>query len=331
MLLPSRCNSLFNQSPRILLSVTLALISHPDCLHHEMGVHHPESPQRITVIDEQLLLSGSGVVLERYRAPAVERCSLLLAHGADYVDSVFAQSPPTGQRTFLDSDTSMNPYTLDAALRAAGAAVYAVDLVMRGAHRVAFCNVRPPGHHAEHSRAMGFCFFNNVAVGVCRALEVWGLERVAIVDFDVHHGNGTGDIFRDEPRVLFCSTFQHPFYPFSDVETGSRHLLHLPFAAGSGSAQYRCNVSDELLPALERFSPQLLFISAGFDAHRDDPLGGLCLTETDFAWITAQIKVVADAHAGGRIISVLEGGYDLGALGRSVVAHLQTLSNVTTG
>lgn len=311
--------------------MTIALISHPDCLRHEMGAGHPESPQRIGAIDEQLMAGDAGAVLERYRAPLAGRANLVLAHESGYVDSIFEQAPSVGQRVQLDSDTSLNSYTLDAALRAAGAAVYAVDLVMQGMHKAAFCNIRPPGHHAEHDRAMGFCIFNNVAVGVCHALGVWGLERVAIVDFDVHHGNGTEDIFRGEPRVLFCSTCQYPFYPFSALDRGGGNLIHLPVTAGTGGEQYRKQVSEALLPALNQFRPQLIFISAGFDAHRDDPLGGLCLTEADFSWITEQIKVVADSHAAGRVVSLLEGGYHLRALGRSVVAHLGALSGTAGG
>jgi acetoin utilization deacetylase AcuC-like enzyme len=240
------------------------------------------------------------------------------------VERIFTLAPER-DLVWIDHDTAMNPHTLDAALHAAGAVVLAVDLVLGGEAVSAFCSVRPPGHHAERAGGMGFCIFNNVAVGVAHALEHHGVQRIAIVDFDVHHGNGTEDMFREEARVLFCSSFQHPFYPFADVATSSERLVKTPLAAGSGSRSFRLAVGEGWLTALEAFRPELIFISAGFDAHWQDEMAGLNLTEHDYAWITREIKAIADTHAAGRIISVLEGGYALPALARSVLAHLSAL------
>jgi len=228
----------------------------------------------------------------------------------------------------LDPDTWMNPHSWEAALRAAGALVLGTELVMQGMAKNAFCNVRPPGHHATRNQSMGFCLLNNVAVGVAHALEQHGLERVAIVDFDVHHGNGTEAIFRDEPRVMLCSTFQHPFYPFSGADSGSDHIVNVPLPAGTTGAAYREAFAARIRPRLEAFRPQCVFCSAGFDGHRDDDLAQFALVEADYAWITLQVMDVAARHASGRIVSVLEGGYDLSALGRSVAAHLKVLAGL---
>ena len=228
----------------------------------------------------------------------------------------------------LDPDTAMNPHTMKAAKRAAGAAVLATDRVIRGQAEAAFCSVRPPGHHAERARAMGFCLFNNVAVAAAHALEGHGLKRVAIVDFDVHHGNGTEDIFRDDPRVLMVSTFQHPFYPYSGIEGRSERMVNIPLAAHSGGREFRDAVERHWLPALDAFRPEMLFVSAGFDAHRDDGMAMLNLVEADYAWVTERIKEAAGRTAGGRIVSVLEGGYELHALGRSVATHLKVLGDL---
>jgi acetoin utilization deacetylase AcuC-like enzyme len=219
----------------------------------------------------------------------------------------------------------MNPHTLNAALRAAGAGVLAVDLIMAGSIEAAFCSIRPPGHHAERDRAMGFCFFNNVAVATAHALSQYGLQRIAIVDFDVHHGNGTEHIFLDNEQVLLCSTFQHPFYPYSGADTQRAHIINVPLANGSGSAAFREAVTQHWLPALRAQRPQLILISAGFDAHIEDDMAGLRLTEHDYAWVTQQIRELADQHCQGHIVSMLEGGYALSALGRSVVAHIKAL------
>lgn len=304
--------------------MAVALLSHPDCLLHDMGVLHPESPARLRAISAQLIAAGLDAVLRHYQAPAVTREQLERVHDADYVDSIFRSAPQRGL-TALDPDTLMNPYTLSAALHAAGAVVHAVDLVMRGEVAAAFCNVRPPGHHATRNRAMGFCFFNNVAVGTAHALAVHGIERVAILDFDVHHGNGTENIFATDPHVLLCSTFQHPFYPYSGSAPTQPHIINVPLAAGTGGVEFRHIVETRWLPALHDFKPQLVLFSAGFDAHRDDELGQLLFDDADYFWVTAQVKTIADQYAHGRIVSVLEGGYDTDALGRCVVAHVQAL------
>jgi len=302
----------------------IALISHPDCALHEMGDHHPECPARLGAIQDQLLSSGLDFVLMHHDAPQASREQLCRVHDPEYVDGIFHKAPTEG-RAWLDPDTSMNAFSLAAALRAAGAVVLGVDLVMSGQSSAAFCNVRPPGHHAERDRAMGFCIFNNIAVGAEHARQAHQLKRIAIVDFDVHHGNGTEHIFHDQPDVLFCSTFQHPFYPNTGVEADSAHIVNVPLAAGSDGALFRSAVESHWLPRLHAFKPELILISAGFDAHIDDDIAGLCLTEKDFAWVTSEIRKIADTYAGGRIVSSLEGGYDLSALGRSAAAHINAL------
>jgi len=302
----------------------LAYITHPDCLRHDVGGGHPERPARLRAIQDQLIRSGMEFVLQQHKAPRAKRQHLERVHTPDYVSWMFTEAPYEGILQ-LDSDTLMMPDTLEAALRAAGAAVLAVDLVMGGETGAACCAVRPRGHHAEHDRAMGFCYFNNVAVGAAHALAEHGLERVAIIDFDVHHGNGTEDIFHDDRRVLFCSSFQHPFYPFSGADTVSDHILNIPLPAGAGGEQFREQVTARWLPALDRFKPELVMISAGFDGHAEDEMGQLRLREPDYAWITGELKAIADRHAAGRIVSTLEGGYALDALGRSVAAHLNAL------
>jgi acetoin utilization deacetylase AcuC-like enzyme len=306
--------------------MTTAYLSHPDCLKHEMMPMHPECPERVTAIEKALEKAGILSQLQIHEAPRATLAQLQGAHDAAYVKTILEATPKEGLRA-LDPDTAMNLYTVDAALRAAGAVVHAVDLVMRGNTRSAFCNVRPPGHHAEHHRAMGFCFFNNIAIGAKHALEAHGVERVAILDFDVHHGNGTADIVRADRRVLFCSSFQHPFYPYSTDTPVAGHLIYSRLPAGTDSAHFRAAIIKDWLPALETFKPAMIFISAGFDAHRDDPLGGLRLDENDYHWVTEQIVDVAKRHANGRIVSSLEGGYNLQALGRSAVAHVRALMN----
>lgn len=302
-----------------------AFISHPDCLLHEMGPHHPECPARLNAIEDQLIASGLMNTLEHYAAPLVTRVQLERVHTPAYIDSLDARRPASGM-VYLDPDTAMNPHSMRAAHRAAGAVVLATDVVIGRKAVNAFCSIRPPGHHAEHDRAMGFCLFNNVAVGVAHAIQAHALERVAVVDFDVHHGNGTEDIFRDNPQVMMVSTFQHPFYPYSGVAGRSARMVNIPLAAGSNGEKFCSAVSEYWLPALETFKPQMLFISAGFDAHRDDDLAALNLVESDYAWVTERIKEVADNYAQGRIVSALEGGYELHALGRSVAAHIKVLS-----
>jgi acetoin utilization deacetylase AcuC-like enzyme len=304
-----------------------AFIHHPDCVLHDMGAHHPESPDRLTAIEDYLLASGLIQHLVSEVAPKASREQLLRVHDGSYIDSIESASPQKGI-VHLDPDTAMNPHTLAAALHAAGAVVRAADMVIRGDAENAFCNVRPPGHHACRGRAMGFCFFNNVAVGAAHALEAHGLQRVAIVDFDVHHGNGTEDIFAGDRRVMMVSTFQHPFYPYSGAEGRSERMVNIPLAAYSGGSAFRNAVENAWLPALHGFAPQIVFVSAGFDAHRDDDMASLGLVEADYAWVTRQIVGIADRYAGGRIVSTLEGGYNLPALARSVSAHVRELCSI---
>ena len=304
-----------------------AYISHPLCLKHDMGAHHPECPARIHAIEDQLIASGLFGYLQHHDAPEVTREQLLRVHDGDYLDDIASKAPKAGILN-LDGDTTMNPYTYPAALRAAGAVVMAVDIVMAQQVENAFCNIRPPGHHAERAQAMGFCIFNNVAVGAAHALAAHGLSRVAIADFDVHHGNGTEDIFRIDPRVMLCSTFQHPFYPYCGADSSNDHIINVPLKAGTSGVEFRTAVTEQWLPALERFQPEFIFISAGFDAHRDDDMGSMRLVEADYAWVTEELKRVAAKYAQSRIVSVLEGGYELHALGRSAMAHIKVLSGL---
>ncbi|WP_298495664.1 histone deacetylase family protein [uncultured Maritimibacter sp.] len=304
----------------------LGYISHHECMDHDAGPHHPEQAARLTAISNQLIASGLDYVLRHYDAPLVTREQLERVHDAEYLDRVYALAPGEGMQSVeVDGDTVMSPGTLRAAERAAGAGVMAVDLVMGGEAGPVFCAVRPPGHHAERGVAMGFCLFNNVAVAAAHAMEAHGLSRVAIVDFDVHHGNGTEDIFRDEPRVLFCSSFQHPFYPFTGHEKETANLVDIPLSATAGSKEFREAVSAHWLPALDTFAPEILLISAGFDAHVADDMSNVSLTDDDYEWVTKALLDVANAHAGGRIVSMLEGGYEPAVLARSVVRHLNVL------
>lgn len=304
--------------------MTVALISHPDCLLHEMGYGHPEQPDRLRAIESELIRSGLDAKLKHYEATRATREQLVRVHDAHYVEQIF-QLAPTDGVVPLDPDTWMNAHTLNAALRAAGAAVLAVDLVMKQEVNSAFCNIRPPGHHAERRRAMGFCFFNNVAVGVAHALTHHKLKRVAIIDFDVHHGNGTEDIFQNEKRVMLCSSFQHPFYPFWGADTKSHHILNLPLPAGTDGELYRTKVQEHWVPAVRDFKPDMIFFSAGFDGHAEDQLANFMLQVDDYAWITQQFKQIADEMCEGRIVSALEGGYSLNVLGACVAAHINNL------
>ena len=304
-----------------------AFITHPDCLLHNMGAWHPESPARLQAVEDQLIASGLSSHLLHVEAPLARREQLARVHDVSYLDEIERSAPQSGLH-HLDPDTVMCPQSLPAALRAAGAAVLATDMVVSGAVDAAFCNVRPPGHHAERARAMGFCLFNNVAVAAAHALEQHGLARVAIADFDVHHGNGTEQIFGADERVLMVSVFQHPFYPYSGIDGRSERMVNIPLAAYSGGREFRAAVQEHWLPALERFAPEMIFISAGFDAHRDDDMAMLKFVEADYAWVTAQLAAVAAKHARGRIVSLLEGGYELHALGRSVAAHIKVLSGL---
>jgi acetoin utilization deacetylase AcuC-like enzyme len=289
-----------------------------------MGSEHPECPERLTAIDDQLIASGLDVHVARHEATPATDEQLVRVHSRAYIDAIVRAVPERGLN-YLDPDTALNPYSVIAARHAAGAVINAVDLVCGGQFENAFCAVRPPGHHAESARAMGFCVFNSVAVGAAHALVAHGLSRVAIVDFDVHHGNGTEEIFSDEPRVLMVSTFQYPLYPYSGIENPAPNMVNVPLPAGSGGDELREAVRERWLPALDAHRPELILISAGFDAHRDDPLAGLAFVEGDYAWVTRELMQVAARHARGRIVSSLEGGYALSALGRSAVAHMREL------
>ena len=307
--------------------MTIAFISHPECLAHDMGRHHPEQPARLQAIEDQLTASGIAALVERHQAPSASIDQLARVHPRDYIETLRDASPDRGI-VHLDPDTAMCHGTWNAMLRAAGAAVQGTDLVIRKRVDAAFCSVRPPGHHATRDRAMGFCFFNNVAVGAMHALEAHGLERIAIVDFDVHHGNGTEEIFANDQRVLMVSTFQHPYYPYSGTEGPAANMVNVPLAAGSGGEALRDAVEHAWVPAIDKFKPQMFFFSAGFDAHVEDDMAGLRFVDEDYAWVTRRIKGFADRYSDGRIVSMLEGGYALSALGRSAVEHIKVIGEL---
>lgn len=304
--------------------MTITYLTHPECLRHDTGGVHPESAARLWAIEDALRSSRLELALRRVDAPAATRAQLLCVHSAAYLDELAASLPATGVR-WLDPDTAVCADSFDAALHAAGACVYGIEELLYGAARTVFCGVRPPGHHAERARAQGGCLLNNVAIAAAHALESHGLERVAIADFDAHHGNGTEQIFADDPRVLFCSVFEQNAYPFADDSSAHAHIVKTALPAGSTGAALGEAVETHWLPALEAFAPQLLLISAGFDGHAEDDLSTWQLREADYAWLTGVLRGVAERHAQGRILSVLEGGYALHALGRSVVAHLRAL------
>lgn len=309
---------------------------HPIFRKHEMGAGHPECPERLDAINDWLLATGVLDALHQYQAPAAPITDVELAHGRMHIASIrgltdgLREEMDAGGPTHaqIDPDTSLNVHTWEAALCAAGAALAATDAVIAGELENAFCAVRPPGHHACHDKAMGFCFFNNVAIAARYALERHGLQRVAIIDFDVHHGNGTEDIVAGDPRILMASFFQHPFYPYGGAQSDAPNLVNVPLPAYSKGDAVRAVAQDHWLPRLEAFAPEMVFISAGFDAHREDEMGQMGLVEADYAWMTEQIKAVAARHAKGRIVSCLEGGYHLDALARSVAAHLRVLADV---
>jgi acetoin utilization deacetylase AcuC-like enzyme len=301
-----------------------AFVTHSDCLRHEMGPGHPECPERLVAIQDRLHSQGLLDRMACHDAPLASAAQLAGAHAPAYVGEIFNASPKDGYLQ-LDPDTLMNRYTLQAALRAAGAAIHATDLVLTGQASNAFCSVRPPGHHAERDRAMGFCLFNSVAVAIRHALEVHGLERVALIDFDVHHGNGSEDVFCQDSRVLMCSIFQRGLFPLSGDKAPEPRMVNVGLSPRSEGDALRDVVRTQWLPALEAFRPQAVFVSAGFDAHANDPLGNLSFQVEDYRWVTGEIAKFAQATCSGRVISCLEGGYDLDALARSVCAHIEVL------
>ncbi|WP_110665340.1 histone deacetylase family protein [Salinicola halophilus] len=301
-----------------------AYITHPDLAHHDMGGHHPESPMRLEAIRARLMRSGTLQQTVQVEPVPATRAALERVHQSAYLDALAQRLPASGLAT-LDADTRLCPESLHAATLAAGAALKGVDMVCNHRADNVFCATRPPGHHAERDRAMGFCFYNNVAIAAAHALEHYGLERVAILDFDVHQGNGTLDIFHDDPRVLVCTSFQEAFYPWRYLDGDWPNVVNTPLAAGDDGATFRRRVERAWLPALERQRPQLVLLSSGFDAHRDDPLGQVELSHDDFHWITTLAMDIARRYADGRLVSVLEGGYHLASLPISVEAHLHAL------
>ncbi|MBK8766848.1 MAG: histone deacetylase family protein [Burkholderiaceae bacterium] len=304
-----------------------AYLSHSSSMRHEMGAHHPECPDRVAVIADRLLARGLLDFMDSFEAPLATEAQILRAHEGRYFAELRAQAPTEGY-VQVDPDTAMNPGTWTAALHAAGAVVKATELVASGEYRRAFCNVRPPGHHAERGQAMGFCFFNNVAVGIRHALDELGLERVALVDFDVHHGNGSEDILAGDDRVLMVSTFQRRLYPFNGEAPRGANMCNMALDPYSDGAALQKAVTEGWLPRLRTFAPQMLFISAGFDAHREDDMSQLGWRDADYGWVTQRLVEVADEFAQGRIVSVLEGGYHLPALARSVEMHVRALIGI---
>lgn len=302
--------------------MAITLFSHANCYRHLAGDDHPEQPARLSAINDQLIRSGLEFVLQQRDATPAIKQQLYRAHSQLYVDEIYAKAPTEGY-IWLDPDTQMMRHSLDAALHAAGAGIDAVDLVLQDPDQQAFCSVRPPGHHATRDQAMGFCIFNNVAIAALHALTQHGLERVAIVDFDVHHGNGTEDIVSGDERILFCSSFQSALYPYRDQQSGAANVENLPLPALCKPAQWREQIQNHWLPRLKAFKPQLILVSAGFDGHREDDMAQFLLVEDDYQWIAQQLKQLADQHCQGRIVAMLEGGYALSALGRSVVAFLK--------
>lgn len=309
--------------------MSTAIYSHPDCKRHEMGDWHPESPARLQAIEDQLILARLSDHLDYRLPPLADMDDLLRNHTPAAIAMVRDNVPlEPGAYYPIDADTLLSSSSWLAAQRAAGAAVAATDAVMCGDIRNAFCAVRPPGHHAVPTGPMGFCLLNNVAIAAHRAMVVHGLKRVAIVDFDVHHGNGTAASFQHDPRVLMVSFFQHPLYPYTEPEPITANCVNIPVPARSNGEVVRQVVKDHWLPAMHAHQPEMVFISAGFDAHREDDIGGMALVEADYAWITRQVMGIADLYAKGRLVSCLEGGYNLSALGRSVAAHVRVLAGL---
>jgi acetoin utilization deacetylase AcuC-like enzyme len=308
--------------------MTTLLYTHQACLDHDPGRYHPESPDRLRAVLEALD-APEFARLDRREAPEASLDDIARVHPRGFVERMLAAVPASGHAG-IDADTILSPASGRAALHAAGAVVAAVDAVVAGEANNAFCAVRPPGHHAEPLRAMGFCLFNNVAIGALRAREVHGLNRVAVVDFDVHHGNGTQACFYDDPSLFYASTHQFPLYPGTGAasETGVGNIVNVPLPPMAGSRQFRLGFSRDILPALDAFRPEMVLISAGFDAHRSDPLAQLLLDEADYSWVTEELVAIARRHAGGRMVATLEGGYDLAALGASAAAHVRVLMSM---
>lgn len=304
-----------------------AYISHPDCHLHDTGPGHPENAGRLKAIEDRLAQDPVWDRLVRCEAPKANWSQIAKVHDLNYIETI-QRLFPLDRPQYLDGDTLVSELSLEAALRAAGACVHGVDLVMSGSVENAFCAVRPPGHHACVDQAMGFCVFNNVAVAAMHAIEAYRLQRVLIVDFDVHHGNGTEDIFASNPKILMCGTFQAPFYPHSGGLNGAHNMVNGPVSAGSGLEQIKDHIQSHWIDAIDEFQPQLVLVSAGFDAHVQDPLAQVNLTTDDFAWITGFLMRVAQTYCDGRLVSSLEGGYDHTALGESVCAHVRGLSGL---
>lgn len=302
--------------------MSLVIFSHHRCLSYDIGHDHPEAASRIHAIQDQLLSSGLEFVVQQRDATQASKDQLCLAHQPAYVEHIFASVPQTGH-IWLDDDTQATAKSLHAALYSAGSGINAVDLVMQQPDAQAFCLVRPPGHHAEYKAAKGFCIFNNIAIAAAYAMQQYGLQRVLIVDFDVHHGNGTEDIFRHEPRVKFFSSFQHPYYPYTDPVSDSPSIVKMPLTAGTSGPLYQKRFTEEWLPLMHEFKPELVLVSAGFDAHIEDEMGQMKLTDLDYFWLGQQLKHLADQHCQGRLVSMLEGGYEHSPLARSVVSYLK--------
>lgn len=309
--------------------MTLVVISHSDCLLHDVG-EHPERPDRIKVIQNALSTYPFTAPVLFQDAQSANEDHLRKVHNDDYLKWIMSVAPKAGFIA-IEADTIMNQFTLNAALLAAGSMVQGIDLLFNQKAQTVFCNVRPPGHHAERDRAMGFCFFNNVAVGAQYAIDQYQLDRIAIIDFDVHHGNGTQNIFQNNKKVMFCSSFQHPFYPGYDPELDNEHILNIPLVAGTSGQQFREQVASAWFDQLDQFRPQLICFSAGFDAHELDPLGGLRLVRDDYVWLTTEIARIAKTHCPGKLISILEGGYDLTALAECVPAHIDAIWQISIG
>lgn len=309
--------------------MTTAFITHGDYLKHVMGADHPECPERLGAITQYLASTELGDRIKWLAAQTASNEQIERVHPAEYICWLDSLQPDKGL-VYADADTALNPHTMRAARLAAGAVTMATDMVLDQQVTNAFCAVRPPGHHAETSTAMGFCFFNNIAVGVEHALSREEIKRVAILDFDVHHCNGTIDSFKNRPEVLVCSTFQHPFYPLRYYDIQRPNIINSPLRAGTKGSEFRLAIKRDWLPALHKHQPQMIFISAGFDAHKDDPLGQLLLDESDYRWVTNIITDAAACYAKDRIVSTLEGGYNLLALAHSVHAHIDVLAGKTS-